>query len=81
MALESLPEALELAAEIETVTESMSKLSATSDGVFERLSGLLGKSDEFQRLADEKQRQAQLEEGRSQAPPDEKKQELVQRQE
>ena len=74
MALESLPEASELAAEIEKVTKKTSELSATADGVFETMAKLLDKSDEFQRMADEKQRQAQLEEGRSQVPLVEKKQ-------
>ncbi|MEO1445203.1 MAG: MobQ family relaxase [Cyanobacteria bacterium J06635_11] len=81
IALENSPEAAKLAAEIEKVTAKMSELSATADGVFETMARLLGKSGEFQRLADEKQRQAQQNKGRSQAPPDEKKQERVQRQE
>lgn len=81
VALESLPEAAELVAEIEKVTGKKDELSATTDGVFETIARLLGKSDEFQRLADEKQRQVQSEEGRSPVPPAERKQEwLKQRQ-
>ena len=81
VALESLPEAAELVAEIEKVTGKKDELSATTDGVFETIARLLGKSDEFQRLADEKQRQVQSEEGRSPVPPSERKQErLKQRQ-
>ena len=78
--LESLPEASELAAEIEKAVVKMGEVSATADGVFETMARLLGKSDEFQRLADEKQRQSQQDEGRSPAPPDEQKQQSVQRQ-
>ena len=77
MVLESLPEAAELAAEIEKVAKKTGELSATADGVFEKIAKLLGKSDEFQRMADEKQRQAQREEGRSQPPPLEKKQQTA----
>lgn len=59
----------------------MDEVSAIADGMFENISRLLGKSDELQRLADEKQRRSQLDEGRSTVPPAEGKQESVQRQE
>ncbi|MEN8444056.1 MAG: hypothetical protein ABG776_03470 [Cyanobacteria bacterium J06555_13] len=54
MVLESLPEFSELAVEIEKVTANMGELSATADGVFETMAKLLGRSEEFQRLADGK---------------------------
>ena len=81
IALETSPEASELAAEIEKVVEKMNALSATAGGVFETVARLLDKEDELRRRADERQRQSQLEEGRLPAPPVEKKKESVQRQE
>ena len=80
-ALENLPEASELVAEIEKVAKKTGELSATADGVFETMARLLGKSDELQRLADEKQRQSQQDKGRSPALPNKQKKQSVQRQE
>ena len=81
IALESLPEASALAAEIEKVVAKMGEVAATADGVFETMARLLGKSEELQRLADEKQRPRQQGKGRSPAPLEEQKQKSVQRQE
>ena len=81
IALESLPEALELASEIEKVVAKMGGVSATADGVFEAMARVLGKSDELQSLADERKQQAKLEEDRLPTSPDKTKQEPVRCQE
>ena len=81
IALENSPDAADLAAEIESVTATMNEVSATAGGVFEKMAKLLGKSGKAQKLADTERHQSQLEEGRSPAQSEKKKQEPVQRQE
>ena len=72
------PEASELSKKIDAM---MSELSATLEGVAETTDRLLAELDESQGLAEQNKRQEQLEEGRSSAPSNEKKQKSVQRQE
>ena len=81
VALESSPEAKELAAEIEKVVARMNEASARAGGVFEKMVELMPKLGEAQRLAEEKGQQSEVGEGRSLASPDEKKQKPVHQQE
>ena len=81
VALESSPEAAELAAEIEKVVARMNEASAKAGGVFEKMCELMPELGEARRLAEEKRRQSEVEEGRSLVPLIEEKQEPVQHQE
>ena len=81
VALESSPEASELAAEIEKVVSRMNEASARAGGVFEKMVELMPELCEAQRLAEEKRRQSEVEDGRSLTSLGERKQEPVQRQE
>ena len=81
VALESSPEAAELAAEIGKVVARMNEVSARAGGVFEKMVELMPELGEARRLAEEKRRQSEVGEGRSLASPVEKKQEPVQHQE
>ena len=59
----------------------MDEVSARAGGVFEKMVELMPELGEAQRLAEEKQRQAEIGDGRPLAPSSEKKQESVKRQE
>ena len=59
----------------------MDEVSARAGGVFEKMVELMPELGEAQRLAEEKQRQSEIGDGRPLAPSSEKKQESVKRQE
>ena len=80
VALENSPEASELAVEIEKVAR-MNEVSARTRGVFEKLVELMPELGEARRLAAEKRRQSEVGEGRSPTQLEEKKREMVERQE
>ena len=77
-ALEGLPEASELVAEIEKVVAKMNALSSRTKGVFETVAMLLAQKNELRSLADEKQQQSYIEKERSHKTPVDKKQESIQ---